>query len=295
MKDIEKLKEEKNAVILAHYYTESSIQEVADFVGDSLELARKASAVDADIIVLCGVYFMAETAKIINPDKKVLIPYYKAGCLMADMVIVEELKEFKEKNPNVKVVTYVNSSADIKAESDICCTSANAVKVVNSLKNERILFLPDKNLGEYVSENSEKEVILWNGYCPIHQKLSPERLIELRKTYPQALIVVHPECRKDVRDMADFIGSTSQIVNHIKNADASQVIVGTEKGVIHQLRKLRPEIEFIPAYNEFLCDQMRMITLERLRKTLERERFEVKVNEETAIKARKAIEKMLSI
>jgi len=293
MERINNLKKEKNAVILAHYYTNSKVQDIADFVGDSLELARIASTTNADIIVFCGVYFMAETAKILNPDRKVLIPYYKAGCLMADMAIVEELREFKRNNPNCAVVTYVNSSADIKAESDICCTSANALEIVNSLKEEKIVFLPDKNLGEYVSENSEKEIVLWSGYCPIHQKLTEEHLIELRKKYPRALLVAHPECRKGVRDMADFIGSTSQIVNCVKNTNASQVIVGTEKGVIHQLKKVRPEIEYIPAYSEFLCDQMRMITLERVLKSLQHDQFEVKVSEEIASKARKAIEKML--
>ena len=288
------LKERKNAVILAHYYVDGLIQDVADFVGDSLELARKAKEAEGEIIVFCGVYFMAETAKILNPDRKVLIPYYKAGCLMADMAIAEELKEFREKNPDYAVVTYVNSSADVKALSDICCTSANAVKIIESLEAEKILFVPDRNLGSFVAEKVEgKRVELWSGYCPVHEKLNPEQARRVKEENPDAVFVVHPECRKEVRDMADFVGSTSQIVRFVKETSAKKVIVGTERGTIHQLQKLRPDVEFIPAYPEFTCDQMKMITPERLIKALEREQFEVFVPEEVAAGARKAIERML--
>ncbi len=293
---IKELKEEKNAVILAHYYVDGAIQDVADFVGDSLELARKAKETEADIIVFCGVYFMAETAKVLNPSRKVLIPYYKAGCLMADMAIAEEIKEFREKNPEYAVVTYVNSSADVKAVSDICCTSANAVKIVESLDADKILFVPDRNLGSYVAEKVKgKEIKLWDGYCPVHQKLTPEDAKRVKEENPDAVFVVHPECRKEVRDLADFIGSTSQIVRFVKETDAKKVIVGTEKGTIHQLRKLRPDVEFIPAYSEFVCDQMKMITVERLLKALEREQFEVYVDPEVAKRARRAIERMLEV
>ena len=293
---IKELKEEKNAVILAHYYVDGAIQDVADFVGDSLELARKAKETEADIIVFCGVYFMAETAKVLNPSRKVLIPYYKAGCLMADMAIAEEIKEFREKNPEYAVVTYVNSSADVKAVSDICCTSANAVKIVESLDADKILFVPDRNLGSYVAEKVKgKEIKLWDGYCPVHQKLTPEDAKRVKEENPDAVFVVHPECRKEVRDLADFIGSTSQIVRFVKETDAKKVIVGTEKGTIHQLRKLRPDVEFIPAYSEFVCDQMKMITVERLLKALEREQFEVHVDPEVAKSARRAIERMLEV
>jgi quinolinate synthase len=293
---IKELKEKKNAVILAHYYVNGALQDVADFVGDSLELARKATNVDGEIIVFCGVYFMAETAKILNPEKKVLIPYYKAGCLMADMAIVEEIEEFKRKNPEYTVVTYVNSSADVKAVSDICCTSANAVKIVESLDSEKILFVPDKNLGSYVAEKVEgKEVKVWSGYCPVHQKLTPEEVRKKKKENPGALLAVHPECRKEVREMADFIGSTSQIVRFVKKTDAKKVIVGTEVGVIHQLKNVRPDVEFIPAYSEFTCDQMKMITPERVLKALEREQFEVKVDPEVAERAKEAIVKMLEV
>ncbi len=288
------LKEKKKAVVLAHYYVDSLIQDVADFVGDSLELARKAKEVEAEIIVFCGVYFMAETAKILNPSSKVLIPYYKAGCLMADMAIAEEIEEFRKENPEYAVVTYVNSSADVKAVSDICCTSANAVKVVESLDAEKILFVPDRNLGEFVAERvKNKEVTVWSGYCPVHQKLTPEDARRVKEEHPDAVFVVHPECRKEVRDIADFVGSTSQIVRFVKETSAKKVIVGTERGTIHQLKKLRPDVEFLPAYSEFTCDQMKMITPERLLKCLEDERFEVTVPEETADKARAALEKML--
>ena len=296
LKRIKELKESKNAVILAHYYVDGAIQDVADFVGDSLELARKAREVDCDIIVLCGVYFMAETAKILNPERKVLIPYYKAGCLMADMAIAEEIKKFKERNPDYFIVTYVNSSADVKAISDICCTSANAVKVVEATGTDKILFVPDKNLGSYVAEKlKRKNLKLWNGYCPVHHKLTVEEITRKKKENPDALFVAHPECRKEVRNLADFVGSTSQIVGFVKRTNAKKVIVGTEKGIIHQLKKVRPDIEFIPAYSEFICDQMKMITIERLLECLEIEQFEVTVPEDIANKARAAIERMLDV
>jgi len=291
---VKELKEEKRAVILAHYYVDGLVQDAADFVGDSLELARKAKEAQGEIIVFCGVYFMAETAKILNPTKKVLIPYYKAGCLMADMAIAEEVKEFKEKNPDYAIVTYVNSSADVKALSDICCTSANAVKIIESLDAEKILFLPDKNLGSFVAEKVKgKRVDVWSGYCPVHEKLNPEQARRVKEENPDAVFVVHPECRPEVREIADFVGSTSQIVRFVKETEAKKVIVGTERGTIYQLKKLRPDVEFIPAYPEFTCDQMKMITPERLLKALEREQFEVDVPEEVAQGARLAIERML--
>ncbi|WP_239500203.1 quinolinate synthase NadA [Desulfurobacterium thermolithotrophum] len=293
---IKELKREKNAVILAHYYVDGAIQDIADFVGDSLELARKAKSVESDIIVFCGVYFMGETAKILNPDRKVLIPYYKAGCLMADMAIAEEIEEFKRKNPDYAVVTYVNSSADVKAVSDVCCTSANAVKIVENLNAEKILFVPDKNLGSYVAEKvKDKEIKVWSGYCPVHQKLTVEEVEKKKKEYPNAVFVAHPECKKEVRDLADFVGSTSQIINFVKETKANKVIVGTEEGIIHQLKKQRPDIEFILAYSEFSCDQMKMITVDRLLNALEREQFEVKVPKDTAKRAKVAIEKMIEM
>ncbi len=296
LKEIEKLKREKGAVILAHYYQDGVIQDIADFVGDSLELARKAVEIEAETVLMCGVYFMAETVKILNPEKKVLIPYPKAGCLMADMVIEEELKAFKEKNPDYTVVTYVNSSAAVKALSDICCTSANAVKVVSSVEGEKVLFVPDKNLGSYVAEQvKEKEIKLWNGYCPVHEKLTDQWLEILKEKYPDAEVVVHPECSPSVRKLADFIGSTSQIIKHVKASDKNSFIVGTERGIIHQLKKIKPEATFIPAYETFICDQMRLITPDRIVNSLKYGVYEVNVDAETAVKAKEAIERMLAL
>ena len=291
---IKTLKKEKNAVILAHYYVDGFIQDVADFVGDSLELARAAKNTEADIIVFCGVYFMAETAKILNPERKVLIPYYKAGCLMADMAIAEEIREFRENHPDFAVVTYVNSSADVKAVSDICCTSANAVKIVKSLKEEKVLFVPDRNLGSYVADKiKEKNIYLWNGYCPIHDKLTVKAVKERKSR--GGVFIAHPECRKEVRELADFVGSTSQIVKFVKEFKGEKIIVGTERETIHHLKKVRPDLEFEVAYEGFVCDQMKMITPERLLKALEKEQFEVFVKEEVAQKAKAAIERMLEI
>ncbi|WP_022847170.1 MULTISPECIES: quinolinate synthase NadA [unclassified Desulfurobacterium] len=296
LKEIKKLKKEKNAVILAHYYQDGMIQDIADFVGDSLELARKAVEIEAETVLMCGVYFMAETVKILNPEKKVLIPYPKAGCLMADMVIEDELKAFKEENPDYTIVTYVNSSAAVKALSDICCTSANAVKVVSSVEGEKVLFVPDKNLGSYVAEQvKDKEIKLWNGYCPVHEKLTAQWLEPLKKKYPNAEVVVHPECSPSVRKLADFIGSTSQIIRHVKASDKDSFIVGTERGIIHQLKKIKPEATFISAYETFICDQMRMITLDRIANSLKNGVYEVKVDAETAEKAKRAIERMLAL
>ncbi len=294
--EIKRLKREKNAVILAHYYSHSDVQDIADFVGDSLELSRKAMTLESNLIVMCGVYFMAETAKLLNPRKKVLIPYYKAGCLMADMAIVEEVNRFKERHPDYKIISYVNTSADVKAVSDVCCTSANAVSVTSNLDSDRILFLPDRNLGDYVSKRvKNKDIKLWSGYCPIHQKLTLENLENLKFKYPRALIVVHPECNEDVREVADFIGSTSQIKKFIINEKPKEVIVGTEIGIIHDLRKVMPDVKYIPAYSGFVCDQMKMITLERVLMSLKEDVYEVKLPERVSENARTAIENMFKV
>ncbi len=293
---IKGFKEKKNAVILAHFYQEAEIQEAADFVGDSLELARKATEIDAEIIVMCGVYFMAETVKILNSDKKVLIPYPKAGCLMADMVFEEELKSFREKYPEYVVVTYVNSTAEVKALSDICCTSANAVRVIESLDTDKILFVPDRNLGEFIAEQvPEKEIKLWEGYCPVHEKIPIDRVKELKKKYSEAVFIVHPECRKEIRKFADFVGSTSKIINYVKESVEREFIVGTEEGIIYQLKKSKPEAKFYPAYQEFICDQMKMITVERIINSITEEKYEIQVKPEIAEKAKLAIEKMLAV
>ncbi len=299
-KEIRKIKLEKNAIILAHFYQLPEIQEVADFIGDSLDLARKAKETDADIIVMCGVYFMAETAKIINPTKKVLIPYYKAGCLMADMAIKEEILEYKKNNPDTFVITYVNSSADVKAVSDICCTSANAVKVVEKLAQnglKKFLFVPDKNLGSYVKEkiNIDIEMDLWNGYCYVHDQVMKEDVLFYRERFPKCTIVVHPECKKEVRDLADFVGSTSQIVRFVKQTSSDVIVVGTEEGIIHYLRKIAPEKTFYSLHKRFVCDAMKLITLPRLYNCLKNETYEIKLDKELLEKAKKSIEKMLEL
>ncbi len=297
---IQKLKLEKNAVILAHFYQRPEIQKVADFIGDSLELAKKARETNADIIVMCGVYFMAETAKIINPEKKVLIPYYKAGCLMADTAIKEEIIEYKKKKPDTFIVTYVNSSADVKAVSDICCTSANAVKIVKKLYEQGIkkfLFVPDRNLGSYVKEKlgNDIEMELWDGYCYVHDQVSKEDVIFYRERFPKCVVVVHPECRKEVRDLADFVGSTSQIVKFVKQTSAKIVVVGTEEGIINYLKKIAPEKTFYSLYRRFICDSMKFITLSRLYKCLLEEKYEITLDENLIKEARKPIEKMLEL
>ncbi len=294
IEQIKRLKREKNALILAHYYVSGDIQDLADFVGDSLELARKAKDTEAQIIVMCGVYFMAETVKILNPEKKVLIPYRAAGCLMADMAIEEELLSFKQNHPQYKVVAYVNTSASVKALSDICCTSANAVEVVKSLGDAPVLFLPDKNLGSYVKETLKKDnILLWDGYCPVHQKVPLESVLKKKESL-KAKLAVHPECPPNIRKHADFVGSTSQIISYASKLEKNAtLIVATEEGIIHALRKKRPDVEFVPAYEFFICDQMKMITLSRLLDCLEHEKYEVFVSREVAKKAVSAIEKML--
>jgi quinolinate synthase len=289
-----KLKKEKNAVILAHYYTPFDVQEVADFVGDSLELAKKAKEVDCDIIVFCGVYFMAETAKILNPDKKVLIPHSRAGCLLADMITPEELREFKKQHPEFTVVAYVNTSADVKAEADICCTSSNAVKITESVEGEFVLLVPDQNLADFVaSKVKNKKVIGWKGYCPVHHRLKKEEVLNLKDR--EAIFVCHPECRREVRELADFVGSTSQIVKFLTTVKNKKVVLGTEEGTIFQIKKQAPSLTVIPAYKYFVCEQMKMITLERLLKSLELERYEVVVDEEISKKALVPIEKMFEV
>jgi len=297
---IRKLKLKKNAIILAHFYQLPEIQEVADFIGDSLELAKKAKETDADIIVVCGVYFMAETAKLLNPTKKVLIPYYKAGCLMADMATKEEILEYKKNNPDTFVVTYVNSSADVKAVSDICCTSANAVKIVEKLVQsgiKKILFVPDKNLGSYIKEKIPKDIKmeLWDGYCYVHAQVSKEDVLFYRERFPKCTIVVHPECKKEVRDLADFVGSTSQIVKFVKQTSSDIIVVGTEEGIIHYLKKIAPNKIFYSLHKRFVCDAMKLITLPRLYNCLENEKYEIKLEEKLLKEAKKPIEKMLKL
>ena len=289
------LKKTRNAVFLAHNYQLGEVQDIADFVGDSLELSQNAAKTDADVIVFCGVHFMAETASILCPDKIVLLPDINAGCPMADMVTAERLKERKREFPSAAVVCYINSSAEVKAESDVCCTSANAVKVIQSLDREGILFVPDQYLGHYVSTKTGKKMILWPGFCPTHLRIRPEDLTRLRQEYPQAKVVVHPECRPEVINLADEVLSTGGICRYARREDITQMIVGTEIGIIHRLRKENPGKRFIPVSEQAICPRMKLITLEKILWSLEEMTPQVKVPEVIRLKAKLAVDKMLEI
>lgn len=293
---IKELKQKKNAVVLAHCYQNIEIDEVADFVGDSLYLSQMAAKTNADIIVFAGVYFMAQTAKILCPDKKVLLPRLESGCLMADMVNLQQLREFKSKNPGVATVCYINSTAEVKSECDICCTSSNAIKIVDSLKAEKVLFLPDTYLGKWVEQNLENtEVITYPGYCPTHLRIRPEDIIEARKKYPSAKVLAHPECHKEVTKLADFVGSTTGIINFAMKSDAKTFIIATEKGVVDRLKRDYPEKEFILIKDNIICPNMKWHTLEDIYNALENEQHEIDVDKEIAQKALRCIDRMLEV
>ena len=293
IEQLARLKEERKAVVLAHNYQLGEVQDVADFVGDSLELSQRATEVEAEVIVFCGVMFMAETAKILNPQRTVLIPDPRAGCPMCEMAPVEEVRKRKAELPGVPVVAYVNTTAAVKAEVDICCTSANAVKVVNSLPDRRVLFLPDKNLGLWVQRHTEKEIILWNGYCPTHQRIMAHDVRRLKEKHPEAVVIVHPECTPDVIDLAHEVLSTGQMIRWARQAAAREVIVGTEVGLIHRLKVENPEKTFIPISFLTTCPNMKRITLEKVVWALEDMQHPVEVPEEITARARRAIERML--
>lgn len=294
---IEKLKKERKAVILAHNYQLPEVQDVADYTGDSLGLSIEASKTKADVIIFCGVNFMAETAAIICPTKKVIVPEINAGCPMADMINVEKLKELKNKHPKAKVVCYVNSGADIKAESDICCTSSNATEIVNSLKGvEEIIFVPDKFLGHYTSTKViDKKFILWQGFCPTHAKILPEHIKAAKEKYPQAEVLVHPECRPETIALADQVMSTGSMLKYVKKSGSEEFIVGTEVGMLYPLQKANPGKKFYPALDLAICPNMKLTNLEKVLWSLEDMKTEIKVPEAIADRARLAIEKMLSV
>ena len=292
---INKLKKEKNAVILAHTYQEVEIDEVADFKGDSLYLSRAAAKTYADMIVFAGVYFMAETAKILSPDKKVILPRLESGCLMADMIDEKQIIEFKQKYPDLPVVCYVNSSAAVKAHADVCCTSSNAINVVKSLNVPKVLFVPDCHLGSYVGEKADVEVICYPGYCPTHARITPELLKEVKLKNPDALILIHPECHKESLKLADFIGSTSQIIDFAAKSDKKEFIIATEKGVVQRLERDFPNKKFILPSEKIVCPNMKWHSIEDIYNALKNEEHEIFVDEKIAQKARKAIEKMVSI
>ena len=297
IKKIEELKKKRNAVILVHNYQIAEVQDIADYLGDSLGLSIQASKTKADVIVFCGVHFMAETAAIISPNKKVIMPEINAGCPMADMITVEKLKKLKAKHPKAKVVCYVNSGADIKAESDICCTSANAVKVCKSLKEaEEIIFVPDKYLGHYTpTKLPDKKFTLWEGFCPTHVMILPQHIEKAKKEHPRAKVMVHPECRPETIAQADEVLSTGGMVKYAKESEAKEIIVGTEVGMIYRLQKENPGKKFYAASDRAICPNMKMTTLEKVLWSLEDLKTEVKVPQDIAKKAKTAIEKMLEI
>ena len=290
---ISALKKRRNAVILAHNYQLGEVQDIADFVGDSLELSQRAAETDAGVIVFCGVQFMAETASILCPDKVVLLPDINAGCPLADMITAERLRAKKKEHPQAVVVCYINSSAEVKAESDICCTSANAVEVIESLDAREILFVPDQYLGHYVSARTGKKMILWPGFCPTHVRISPERIKELKREYPQAKVVVHPECRPEVIALADEVLGTGGMCRYARRDEVREMVVGTELGIIHRLRKENPGKRFIPASEQAICPDMKLITLEKVLWSLEKMSPEVKVPEGIRLRAKAAVDKML--
>lgn len=292
---IAKLKRELNAIIVAHNYQRPEVQDIADFTGDSLELAQRCAGADAEIIVLCGVRFMAETAAILNPDSTVLLSHPDAGCPLADMINVGELKQWKERYPEATVVAYVNTTAAIKAESNICCTSANGVEVVTSCLAKEILFIPDQNLGHYISTKTNKRMILYPGFCDTHAKVTAEQVRLAKQRYPQAKVLVHPECRPEVINLADAALSTSQMLRYAKQSNNKTFLIGTEEGVLHPLRKQNPEKEFHLISDNFICPEMKKTTLETVIETMQTKSNVVTVPEETRIKAEQAIDRMLAI
>lgn len=299
--EIEKLKKEKNAVLLAHYYQEADIQDVADYIGDSLGLAQYAEKTNADMIVFAGVHFMAETAKILNPDKKVVLPDLKAGCSLADSAPPELFRKFKEKHPGHIVISYINCSAGIKALSDIICTSSNAPYIVESvLKDQPIIFAPDKNLGKYLIKKTGREMLLWNGACMVHEMFSMEKIMRLKIRHPKAKLLAHPECEEPILKLADFVGSTTGLLKFSQNDPSDEYIVATETGILHQMQKASPNKTFIPAppTNSCACNDcphMKLNTLEKLYICMKYETPEIIMDEEIRKAAKKPIDRMLEI
>jgi len=295
IQQINRLKQHRKAVILAHNYQPSEVQDIADFVGDSLELSQQAAIAQADVIVFCGVHFMAETANILSPQKIVLLPDPSAGCPMADMVSVETLRAKKNTLPNVPVVCYVNSSAAVKAECDICCTSANAVKVVESLQQQEILFIPDQYLGQWVASQTSKKLHLWPGFCPTHAGIKSQHILEMTTRYPQAKVMVHPECRPEISALADAVPSTSGMLRYAQQVNARQIIVGTEIGILHRLQKEIPDKDFIPITPQVVCPNMKRTTPDKILHCLENMSPVVTVPDDIRKRAYTAVERMLQV
>lgn len=295
IKEIERLKKEREAIILAHNYQRPEVQDIADFVGDSLDLAKKVVKTKASVIVFCGVSFMAESANILSPEKTVLLPMLEAGCPLADMVTVEALRAKKREHLEAVVVCYVNSSAQVKAESDICCTSSNAINVVNSLKEEEIIFIPDRQLGRYVAKHTKKKIHLWEGHCATHYSVTREDIIQAKEKYPEAELLVHPECRLEVIALADAALSTNGMIEYAKGSSKNEFIIGTEMGLLHRLKKEMPDKEFHLASNKFICPNMKLTTLKRVAQSLREMKHIIKVPEEIQEKAKKSLERMVRI
>jgi len=299
--EINKLKKEKNAIILAHYYQDADIQDIADYIGDSLGLSQEAAKTHADIIVFAGVHFMAETAKILSPKKKVLLPDLNAGCSLADSCPAEKFAEFKNLHPDHLVISYINCSAELKTLTDIVCTSTNAVQIVKSLpKDQKIIFAPDKNLGAYINKLTRRNMVLWNGACMVHEIFSLEKIIKLKNQHPGALLLAHPECESNLLDIADYIGSTTGILTYATKSDAKEFIVATEAGIIHQMQKANPNKSFIPAppNNSCACNNcphMKLNTLEKLYNCLKFEEPEIVLSDELIQKAKRPILRMLDL
>jgi len=294
-KKIAGLKEKLGAVIIVHNYQRPEVQDIADFVGDSLELSRRCTEVDAETIVFCGVRFMAETAAILNPDRTVLLSEGSAGCPMADMITVDQLKEWKQRYPGAQVVCYVNSTAGVKAESYICCTSANGVKVVNSVASDEIIFVPDQNLGHFISTQTEKRMLLYPGFCYVHHRLKPEQVKLAKKRHPEAQVIVHPECRPEVIALSDAALSTSQMLRYVKASSHRSFIIGTEEGLLHRLRQENPDKSFYLLTNSQICRDMKKTTLEVVVRTMEFRENVITVPEEVRVRAKQAVERMLEV
>jgi len=292
---ITSLKKRRNAIFLVHNYQLGEVQDIADFIGDSLELSQKAAKTEADVIVFCGVHFMAETASILCPDKTVLLPDTHAGCPMADMITAERLREKKKEHPRATVVCYVNTPAAVKAESDICCTSANAVKLVEKLDAEEIIFVPDQYLGSYVASKTGKKMILWPGYCPTHTRIQAQAIARQKQEHPQAKVIVHPECRPEAKALADEVLSTGGMIRFARETEAEEIIVGTEIGILYRLRKENPGKKFIAASEQAVCPRMKLITLETVLWSLENMTHQVKVPERTRLRAKRAVDRMLEV
>lgn len=293
---IQRLKKDRNAIILVHNYQIGEVQDIADYIGDSLGLSRTASQTNVGVIVFCGVHFMAETASILCPGKKVLMPDINAGCPMADMITKEGLRALRREHPEAMVVGYVNTTAEVKAEIDICCTSGNAIKVIESLKDvDEVIFVPDKYLCHYVSTRTSKKLIPWNGYCPTHVKILPDDIIRQKRAHPEAEVIVHPECTPQVIQLADEVLSTSGMCKYARTSNASEIVVGTEVGLLYRLRKENPEKKFHPASEKAICPTMKLTTLEKVLWCLEDMKYEVKVVDEVRLKAKKAVDRMLEV